>query len=116
MGSEEPWSLSPGFDTLLLPHQYQGFRVQLDSVKKLNDLEKQLAFSPHLQAQNVLPTPCYHQALPLDLQPICTSTEAATTFQALSECRHLCEASCLLFSSSSHLSLDPGSSASHYFS
>ncbi|XP_006904053.1 guanylate cyclase activator 2B [Pteropus alecto] len=63
--------------------QYQGFRVQLDSVKKLNDLEKQLAFSPHLQAQNVLPTPCYHQALPPDLQPICTSTEAATTFQAL---------------------------------
>lgn len=89
MGSEEPWSPGPGFDTLLPPHQYQGFRVQLDSVKKLRDLERQGASSPQLQAQNVLPTSCYHQALPSDLQPICTSREAATIFQALSECRHL---------------------------
>ena len=63
--------------------QYQGFRVQLDSVKKLSDLEKQRTFSPHLQAQNVLPTPCYHQTLPSDLQPICSSREATTIFQAL---------------------------------
>lgn len=63
--------------------QYQGFRVQLDSVKKLRDLERQGASSPQLQAQNVLPTSCYHQALPSDLQPICTSGEAATIFQAL---------------------------------
>ena len=63
--------------------QYQGFRVQLDSVKKLSNLERQQTSSPNLQAQNVLPTPCYHRALPPDLQPICTSKEAATIFQDL---------------------------------
>nr|KAF6382131.1 guanylate cyclase activator 2B [Pipistrellus kuhlii] len=63
--------------------QYQGFQVQLDSVKKLRDLERQSVLSPRLQAQSLLPTPCYHPALPRDLQPICTSREAASIFKAL---------------------------------
>ncbi|XP_019592695.1 guanylate cyclase activator 2B [Rhinolophus sinicus] len=63
--------------------QYQGFQVQLESVKKLNDLERKLVFSPRLQAQSALPILCYHLALPLDLQPICTSRAAASIFKAL---------------------------------
>ncbi|XP_016060640.1 PREDICTED: guanylate cyclase activator 2B [Miniopterus natalensis] len=63
--------------------QYQGFQVQLDSVKKLSDLERQWVISPRLQAQGLLPTPCYHLALPPDLQPICASREASSIFKAL---------------------------------
>ncbi|XP_066228229.1 guanylate cyclase activator 2B [Saccopteryx leptura] len=63
--------------------KYQGFQVQLDSVKKLNDLERQGVVSPRLQAQSPLPVPCYHPALPPDLQPICASREAASIFKAL---------------------------------
>lgn len=70
------------------PSQYQGFQVQLESVKKLRDLERQSALSPRLQAQRLLPVPCYHPALPRDLQPICTSREAASIFKALRECPH----------------------------
>ncbi|ELK31113.1 Guanylate cyclase activator 2B [Myotis davidii] len=66
-----------------LPPQYQGFQVQLESVKKLRDLEKQLVLSPRLQAQSLLPIPCYLPTLPPDLQPICTSREAASIFKAL---------------------------------
>uniref|UniRef100_A0A8D1VYH6 Guanylate cyclase activator 2B n=1 Tax=Sus scrofa TaxID=9823 RepID=A0A8D1VYH6_PIG len=66
--------------------QYQGFRVQLKSVKKLSDLEGQWAPSPRLQAQSPQPSVCHHSALPPDLQPICQSEEAASIFQALSEC------------------------------
>ncbi|XP_024410447.1 guanylate cyclase activator 2B [Desmodus rotundus] len=63
--------------------QYQGFQVHLESVKNMSNLERQWVFSPRLQAQSPLPIPCYHLALPADLQPICTSKEAASIFQAL---------------------------------
>ncbi|XP_004477477.1 guanylate cyclase activator 2B [Dasypus novemcinctus] len=56
--------------------QYQGFRVQLESVKKLSDLEKQ-------QAQGLLPAVCHHPALPQDLQPVCASEDATSVFRAL---------------------------------
>ncbi|XP_037354705.1 guanylate cyclase activator 2B [Talpa occidentalis] len=63
--------------------QYQGFQVQLESVKKLSSLEEKSVPSPRLQAQSVLPYVCHHPALPLDLQPICSSQEAGSIFQAL---------------------------------
>ncbi|KAM9687882.1 guanylate cyclase activator 2B [Trichechus inunguis] len=63
--------------------QYQGFQVQLESVKKLSDLEKQQMLSPQLGAQSLLPSVCQHTDLPLDLQPICTSKEAASIFRDL---------------------------------
>ncbi|XP_003415581.1 guanylate cyclase activator 2B [Loxodonta africana] len=63
--------------------QYQGFQVQLESVKKLSDLEGQQMLSPHLGTQSLLPSVCQHPDLPLDLQPICTSKEAASIFRAL---------------------------------
>ncbi|XP_037005734.2 guanylate cyclase activator 2B [Artibeus jamaicensis] len=63
--------------------QYQGFQVQLESVKNMSDLETQWVFSPRLRARSALPTACYHPALPADLQPICTSKEASSIFQAL---------------------------------
>ncbi|KAL2772752.1 guanylate cyclase activator 2B preproprotein [Daubentonia madagascariensis] len=63
--------------------QYRGFQVQLESVKKLSDLERQWAPSPRLQAQRFLPAMCHHPALPLDLQPVCASQEAASIFTTL---------------------------------
>lgn len=63
--------------------QYQGFQVQLDSVKKLSDLETQGEFSPRLLTQSPLPVPCSDPALPRDLQPICASRAAASIFKAL---------------------------------
>ncbi|KAM6218530.1 guanylate cyclase activator 2B [Rhynchocyon petersi] len=63
--------------------QYEGFRVQLESVKKLNELEAQQVFSPRLQAQSLQSSVCQDPALPLDLQPVCTSKEAANIFKAL---------------------------------
>ncbi|XP_054427566.1 guanylate cyclase activator 2B [Pteronotus mesoamericanus] len=63
--------------------QYQGFQVQLESVKNLSDLERQLVVSPRLHAQISLPISCYHTALPLDLKSICSSKEATNIFQAL---------------------------------
>ncbi|XP_008581332.1 PREDICTED: guanylate cyclase activator 2B [Galeopterus variegatus] len=63
--------------------QYQGFQVQLDSVKKLNDLEGQQVPSPRLQAQSLQPSVCSDPALPADLQPVCTSQNAASIFKAL---------------------------------
>uniref|UniRef100_G3T057 Guanylate cyclase activator 2B n=1 Tax=Loxodonta africana TaxID=9785 RepID=G3T057_LOXAF len=63
--------------------EYQGFQVQLESVKKLSDLEGQQMLSPHLGTQSLLPSVCQHPDLPLDLQPICTSKEAASIFRAL---------------------------------
>lgn len=65
--------------------QYQGFQVQLKSVKKLNDLVGQWVPSPSLQDQSPQPSVCHHPALPLDLRPICASKDAASIFQALSE-------------------------------
>ncbi|MBW01717.1 Guanylate cyclase activator 2B, partial [Eschrichtius robustus] len=63
--------------------QYQGFQVQLESVKKVNELEGQWVPSPGLQTQSPQPSVCHHPALPLDLQPICASGEADSIFQAL---------------------------------
>lgn len=80
--------------------QHQGFQVQLESVKKLRDLEEQRGAEPNpsrvsrLRAQRLVPSVCYHPALPPDLQPICTSKEAASVLQALSEYPHPCGASC----------------------
>ncbi|XP_004678921.1 PREDICTED: guanylate cyclase activator 2B [Condylura cristata] len=62
--------------------QYQGFQVQLESVKKLSNLEKWVP-SPRLRAQTVLHSVCHHPALPQDLRPICGSQEADSIFQAL---------------------------------
>ncbi|XP_012502159.1 PREDICTED: guanylate cyclase activator 2B [Propithecus coquereli] len=92
MGSRAVWRLSLGAAVVLLVLlqstqsvriQYQGFQVQLESVKKLSDLERQFAPSPRLQAQSLLPAVCHHPALPSDLQPVCTSQEAASIFKAL---------------------------------
>uniref|UniRef100_A0A8C6CW08 Guanylate cyclase activator 2B n=1 Tax=Moschus moschiferus TaxID=68415 RepID=A0A8C6CW08_MOSMO len=63
--------------------QYQGFQVQLRSVKQLNDLVSQWVPSPGLQDQSPQPSVCRHPALPLDLRPICASEDAASIFQAL---------------------------------
>ncbi|XP_039094555.1 guanylate cyclase activator 2B [Hyaena hyaena] len=63
--------------------QYQGFQVQLESVKRLSDLEEQRLPNPHLQTQRLVPPACHHPALPQDLQPICASKEADSVFQAL---------------------------------
>uniref|UniRef100_A0AC11D336 Guanylate cyclase activator 2B n=1 Tax=Ovis aries TaxID=9940 RepID=A0AC11D336_SHEEP len=63
--------------------QYQGFQVQLKSVKQLNDLADQWVPSPGLQDQSPQPSVCHHPALPLDLRPICASKDAASIFQAL---------------------------------
>ncbi|KAM4872921.1 guanylate cyclase activator 2B isoform 2-T2 [Thomomys bottae] len=60
--------------------KYQGFQVQLESVKKLSDLE---VASLHLQTQRPLPSVCYHPGLPSDLLPICASQEADSIFKAL---------------------------------
>ncbi|KFO37734.1 guanylate cyclase activator 2B [Fukomys damarensis] len=75
---------------LLLPQgtrsvyvKHQGFQIQLESVKKLKDLEGQWVPSPRLQAQSPLPPVCHHPALPLDLQPICASQDAASIMQDL---------------------------------
>ncbi|KAI4580240.1 hypothetical protein MJT46_001608 [Ovis ammon polii x Ovis aries] len=62
---------------------YQGFQVQLKSVKQLNDLADQWVPSPGLQDQSPQPSVCHHPALPLDLRPICASKDAASIFQAL---------------------------------
>ncbi|XP_011857110.1 PREDICTED: guanylate cyclase activator 2B [Mandrillus leucophaeus] len=63
--------------------QYQGFRVQLESMKKLSELEAQWAPSPRLQTQSLLPVVCHHPALPQDLQPVCASQEASSIFKTL---------------------------------
>ncbi|KAG3282896.1 guanylate cyclase activator 2B [Ictidomys tridecemlineatus] len=63
--------------------KYQGFEVQLESVKKLSALEGQQEPSPDLQTKSLLPSVCHHPALPQDLRPVCTSQEAASIFQTL---------------------------------
>lgn len=77
--------------------QHQGFQVQLESVKKLRDLEEQRGPNPsrvsRLQTQSLVPSVCHDPALPPDLQPVCASKEAASVFQALSEYPHVCGAS-----------------------
>nr|XP_035106943.1 guanylate cyclase activator 2B isoform X1 [Callithrix jacchus] len=91
MGSRAVSGLLPGVAMVLLllqsTHsvyiQYQGFQVQLESIKKLSDLEAQRAPSPRLRAQSLLPAVCHHPALPLDLQPVCTSQKASSIFKTL---------------------------------
>nr|XP_025839511.1 guanylate cyclase activator 2B [Vulpes vulpes] len=63
--------------------KHQGFQVQLESVKRLSDLQGTWVPSPRLQTQNLVPPECHHPALPTDLQPICTTREAASIFKAL---------------------------------
>ncbi|EDL90106.1 rCG50354 [Rattus norvegicus] len=63
--------------------KYHGFQVQLESVKKLNELEEKQMSDPQQQKSGLLPDVCYNPALPLDLQPVCASQEAASTFKAL---------------------------------
>ncbi|XP_006886584.1 PREDICTED: guanylate cyclase activator 2B [Elephantulus edwardii] len=63
--------------------KYQGFQVQLESVKKLSDLEGQQVPSLRLQAQSLPSSVCQNPALPSDLQPVCASKEAASIFRAL---------------------------------
>ncbi|XP_021540105.1 guanylate cyclase activator 2B [Neomonachus schauinslandi] len=70
-------------DTHSVYIQHQGFQVQLESVKKLSDLEGQWEPNPRLQTQSFVPSMCHHPALPPDLQPVCASKEAASVFQAL---------------------------------
>ncbi|XP_077700493.1 guanylate cyclase activator 2B [Canis aureus] len=70
-------------DTQSVYIQHQGFQVQLESVKRLSDLQGTWVPSPRLQTQNLVPPECHHPALPTDLQPICTTREAASIFQAL---------------------------------
>ncbi|XP_036034500.1 guanylate cyclase activator 2B [Onychomys torridus] len=63
--------------------KYDGFQVQLESVKKLNELGKQLASDSQPETSPLLPTVCHHPALPKDLQPVCASQRAASIFKAL---------------------------------
>ncbi|CAO2588800.1 Guanylate cyclase activator 2B, partial [Lemmus lemmus] len=65
--------------------QYNGFQVQLESVKKLSELEKEQASNPQLKTSSLLPDVCHDPALPVDLQPVCASQEAASIFKALSK-------------------------------
>lgn len=62
--------------------KYRGFQVQLESVKKLSELERQMS-DPQLRKRGLLPDVCHNPALPLDLRPVCASQEAAGTFKAL---------------------------------
>ncbi|MEJ1282499.1 hypothetical protein NN561_013457 [Cricetulus griseus] len=64
--------------------KYDGFQVKLESVKKLSELEKQQTSEPQLKTSGLLPAVCHDPALPLDLQPVCASQEAASIFKALS--------------------------------
>ncbi|XP_040829978.1 guanylate cyclase activator 2B [Ochotona curzoniae] len=58
---------------------YKGFKVQLESVKKLINLEDDQVTND----RNFPPPVCRHPALPLDLQPVCTSQEAVSIFSSL---------------------------------
>ncbi|KAL6042721.1 hypothetical protein STEG23_024393 [Scotinomys teguina] len=63
--------------------RYNGFQVHLESVTKLNELEKQLASDSQPRARGHLPIVCHHSALPRDLQPVCASQSAASIIEAL---------------------------------
>uniref|UniRef100_A0A8C2USF9 Guanylate cyclase activator 2B n=2 Tax=Chinchilla lanigera TaxID=34839 RepID=A0A8C2USF9_CHILA len=73
--------LPPGTQSVYI--KYRGYQVQLESVKKLKALEGQWMPSPRLQAQNPQPSVCNHPALPLDLQPVCASQDAASILPSL---------------------------------
>nr|XP_008263691.1 guanylate cyclase activator 2B [Oryctolagus cuniculus] len=70
--------------------QYQGFKVQLESVKKLSDLE---GYQMTHSSKSPQPAVCHHPALPLDLRPICALQEAASIFDTL---RHIAVDDCEL--------------------
>lgn len=57
-------------------------------MKKLNELEEKQMSNPQLRKSGLLPAVCHNPALPLDLQPVCASQEAASTFKALSKDIH----------------------------
>ncbi|XP_038191445.1 guanylate cyclase activator 2B [Arvicola amphibius] len=63
--------------------KYNGFQVQLESVQKLSELEKEQMSNPRLKTSSLLPDVCHDPALPVDLQPVCASQEAASIFKAL---------------------------------
>ncbi|XP_052031623.1 guanylate cyclase activator 2B [Apodemus sylvaticus] len=63
--------------------KHNGFQVQLESVRKLSELEEKQMSNPQLRKSGLLPDVCHNPALPLDLQPVCASQEAASTFKAL---------------------------------
>ncbi|XP_049631475.1 guanylate cyclase activator 2B [Suncus etruscus] len=63
--------------------QYQGFEVQLDSMKKLHDLEEKGLLRDLLQSQSLQSPVCSHPDLPRDLQPVCASQDATSILQAL---------------------------------
>ncbi|XP_025712147.1 guanylate cyclase activator 2B [Callorhinus ursinus] len=70
-------------DTHSVYIQYQGFQVQLESVKKLSDLEGRWGPRSYPQTQSLAPSVCHHPALPPDLQPVCASKEADSVFEDL---------------------------------
>ncbi|XP_051027818.1 guanylate cyclase activator 2B [Acomys russatus] len=63
--------------------QYHGFQVQLESVKKLVELEEQQMSNPQSPSGSLLPAVCHNSALPLDLQPVCASQDATSIFKDL---------------------------------
>ncbi|XP_034359743.1 guanylate cyclase activator 2B [Arvicanthis niloticus] len=63
--------------------KYRGFQVQLESVKKLSELEEKQMSNPQLRKHSLLPDVCHNPALPMDLRPVCASQEAAGIFKAL---------------------------------
>lgn len=54
-------------------------------MKKLSELEKEQMSNPQLKTSSLLPDVCHDPALPVDLQPVCASQEAASIFKALSK-------------------------------
>ncbi|XP_027720593.1 guanylate cyclase activator 2B [Vombatus ursinus] len=63
--------------------EYEGLRVNLESVKKLDGiLEKSNDLSPHVRKEDSLSL-CSSPQLPEDLQPVCKTPHAADTFRAL---------------------------------
>uniref|UniRef100_A0A8C6GUQ5 Guanylate cyclase activator 2B n=1 Tax=Mus spicilegus TaxID=10103 RepID=A0A8C6GUQ5_MUSSI len=81
--SVAPYLCSPTWANHRMDSLYHGFQVQLESVKKLNELEEKQMSNPQPRRSGLLPAVCHNPALPLDLQPVCASQEAASTFKAL---------------------------------
>nr|AQS82303.1 lymphoguanylin precursor [Didelphis virginiana] len=64
--------------------QYEGFQVNLDSVKKLDKLLEQLRGFHHQMGDQRDPSIlCSDPALPSDLQPVCENSQAVNIFRAL---------------------------------
>ncbi|XP_020838652.1 guanylate cyclase activator 2B [Phascolarctos cinereus] len=63
--------------------EYEGLRVKLESVKKLDGiLGKSSDLSPPMSMEDSL-SMCSNLQLPADLQPVCKTPHAANTFEAL---------------------------------